>query len=236
MQEVIEQEQELKQQALTVVEKAQAIVIKDQQSYDQASQLLVEKIIPSRRKWKIYWYGTEEKPGTVRLTRMAYESALEKFNEVDKPAEEAEKVIKKSIAVFDAEKERERQELQRKAQEQAEAAVREELLNAAVVAEQSGASKEDVDRIVSTPVSVVAAPVAPVYNKAQGVSVREQWKCVVVDIKKLCLAVAKGVVSAEYVIPNQTALNARARADKKTLNIPGCVARNEGIVAGRINK
>jgi hypothetical protein len=227
MPEVIEQEQELKQQALTVVEKAQAIVIKDRQSYDQASQLLLEQIIPFRKKWAEYWEPLK------KAAFAAHRAIVAKYDEGDAPAAKAEAIVKGAIRGWDLEQQRIQDELQRKAQEAAEAAEREERLNAAVVAEQAGASEEDVDRIVSAPVSVVAAPVAPVYQKAPGVSVRESWKCVVVDIKKLCLAVAKGAISAEYVLPNQTALNARARADKKTLNIPGCVARNEGIVAGR---
>ena len=224
---VIEQEQELKQQALTLAQHAQSIQIVDQQTYNQASALLLEKIIPIRKRWAEYWSP---------LKKTAYDSwqAINaKFNEGDKPLEQAEHAVKSSIRMWDDKQVALERERQRKAQEEAEAKEREERLQAAVVAEQAGASEEEVESIFDAPVAVVAAPVAPVYQRASGVSVRENWKAHVTDIKKLCLAVAKGQVSPEYVTPNMTALNARARADKQTMQIPGCIAKNESIVAGR---
>lgn len=228
MPEVIEQEKELKQEALTVVQHSQNIAIVDQITYNEASSLLLDRIIPFRKKWDEYWAPLR------KAAWDAHKAVMQKFNDGDAPAEQAERIVKGKLRIWDEQQRKVEEELQRKAQEAAEALEREERLKAAVVAEQSGATEEEVTDIMETASAVVAAPVAPVYQRAAGVSVRENWKAYVTDIKKLCLAVAKGQVSPEYVLPNMTALNARAKADKGTMLIPGCVAKNEPIVAGRI--
>jgi hypothetical protein len=229
METVIEQEKELKQEALTVTQKAALVKITDQTSYDSAAALLLEQVIPFRKRWTEYWSP---------LKKAAYDSwqAINaKFNEGDKPMEAAERQIKGAIREWDEQKERERAELQRKAQEEAERREQEQRLNAAVVAEQAGATEEEIEQIVSTPAPVVAAPVAPTYERASGISKpRANWKCVITDLKKLCAAIGKGQVPTNYVTPNETALNARARADEATMQIPGCIAKNFPVIAGRI--
>ena len=220
-------EQELKQEALTVVQQAALVKITDQASYDNATSLLLEHIIPFRKRWSEYWEPLK------KTAWDAHKAIMAKFNDGDTPAEKAERIVKSEIRRWDDEQERIRQELQRKAQEEAERLEQEERLAAAVVAEESGATEEQVEQIVSTPAVAVAAPVAPTYQQAQGVSKRENWKCRVLDMKKLCAAIGKGQVPVMYVEPNDTALNARAKADKQTLNIPGCQAYNEPIISGR---
>lgn len=222
-----EVEQELKQEALTVVQQAALVKIVDQQTYDSAASLLLEQIIPFRKRWEDYWE-------TLRVPAYsAYQAVLSKFNEGDKPAEQAERQVKSAIRQWDDEQERIRQAEQRKAQEEAEHQEREERLAAAVVAEQSGAAKEQVNAILEAPVAVVAAPVQPTYAKASGVSGRDNWKCVVTNLKDLCKAIGAGKVPVNYVEPNDSVLNARARADQDTMNIPGCMAKNERIISGR---
>ena len=221
-------EQELKQEALTVVQQAAMVRIVDQNSYNLAAALLTEQIIPFRKRWKEYW-ETLRKPAYA-----AYQAILDKFNEGDRPAENAEKQVKLAILGWDLEQDRIRQELQRKAQEEAERKEQEERLAAAVIAEESGATEEQVEEIVSAPVVVVAASVEPTYQRAAGISkARDNWKAKVTDMKKLCAAVAKGLVPADYVLPNESALNDRAMADKNTLNIPGVVPYNDPIISGR---
>src|SRR6266849_8010632 len=53
-------EQEIKQEALTLVEQAKRVKITDQESYDLAAGLLLNQIKPFRRKWKEYWDGVRE--------------------------------------------------------------------------------------------------------------------------------------------------------------------------------
>ena len=220
-------EQEIKQEALTVVEQAKIVRITDQESYNGACSLLLDQIKPFRKRWMEYWSGVKE-PAYA-----AYKAILDKFNDGDKPLEAAEKQVKNEIARWDAEQEKIRQKLQRKAEEEARQAEEEERLRVATMAEESGATAEEVNAIVDTPVTAVAPPVQPTYQKASGIGSRENWKARVTDMKKLCAAIAKGTLPVTYVLPNQSALDARAKADKGTLNIPGVVPYNDPIISGR---
>lgn len=229
MQGTIEQEQELKQEALTVTQKAALVRITDQPSYNQATVLLLETIIPFRKRWAEYWNPLK------KAAHDSWKGITAKFEEGDAPAAQAEKIVKSAIVAWDSEQERIRQEQQRKAQEEAEREAKEKQMAAAIAAEQSGATKEEVDDIFDAPVAVVAAPVAPTYQRAAGISkMRDNWSAEVTDLSKLVKAVAAGKVSYEYLLPNQVALNARAKADKSTMNIPGVVARNVPVIAGRV--
>lgn len=220
-------EAEIKQEALTLVDQAKVIKITDQPSYDNACSLLLDQIKPFRKRWADYWDAVK---GPAYA---AYKAILEKFNEGDKPLEAAERQVKTEIARWDQEQERIRQQLQRKAEEAARLAEEEERLRIATMAEDSGATDEEVNAIVDAPIAVVAPPLPPTYQKQSGVSSRENWKVRVTDMKKLCAAIAKGTVPVTYVLPNEQALNARAKADKNTMNIPGVVPYNDPIISGR---
>ena len=220
-------EQEIKEQALTVVERAKIVKITDQETYDNACTLLLEQIKPFRKRWLEYWAAVKN-PAWA-----AYQAIQKKFTEGDRPLEDAERQVKAEINRWDQEQEKIRQEKQREAEEAARQAEEEERLRIATMAEESGATAEEVNAIVDTPVTAVAPPVAPTYQKASGIGTRENWKARVTDIKKLCAAVAKGTVPPTYVLPNESVLNARAKADKGTLNIPGVVPYNDPIVSGR---
>jgi hypothetical protein len=221
-------EQEIKQEALTVVEQAKAIVIRDQTSYDHACSLLLDQIKPFRKRWLAYWSELKN-PAWA-----AYQAIQKKFAEGDKPLEEAERQVKNEIARWDAEQKRIQEERQREAEEVARQAEEEERLRIATMAEESGATEEEVSAIVDSPVLAVAPPVAPTYQKASGIGTRENWKARVTDLKKLCAAIAKGTVPVTYVQPNQSALDARAKADKSTMAIPGVVPYNEPVISGRM--
>jgi hypothetical protein len=228
MPEVIaKQEEELTQQALTIVERAQLVRIVDQPTYDLATTLLLTEIKPLRKRWTDYWDEVK------RPLRKAVDAVQAKFNAGDGPLENAERQIKGEINRWDAEQQRIQQERQRAAQELADREAEEERNRAAIVAEEAGATAEEVQAIAEAPTLAIAPPVPMTYQKASGVSKRDNWKGRVVDIKKLCLAIAKGQVPANYVLPNEAAINARAKADKNTLNVPGVVAYNEPIISGR---
>lgn len=227
-------ENEIKTEALTVVEQAKAVVIRDQETYDSASALLVSVIKPLRKKWTDFWYGGATDPGPIPLAHKAYKAVLDKFNAADGPLEQAEKSVKSALIHWEQEQQRIQQELQRKAQQEAERLEEEERLQAATLAEESGASTEEVKAIAESKTPVVAAPVEPTFRRATGVSKpRDNWKCRVTDLKALARAVGAGKVPVEYILPNETALNARAKADRGTMNVPGCMAVNEPIIAGR---
>jgi len=225
--EIQKAEQELKAQSLTILQRAQIVKITDQESYDGATTLLLEEIVPIRKKWADYW-----KPLTGAAWD-AYKKIQIKFKEGDEPLEAAEHSVKRAIRAWDDEQIRLEQERQRKAQEEAEKQAEEERLRAAIVAEQSGATETEVSAIVDAPVVVVAEPVAPSYQRTSGISRRSNWKAKVTDLHALVKAAAKDKNLLAYLEANQTALNNRAKADQKTLNIPGVVAYDDAIVSAR---
>ena len=225
--EIIVSEETLKRESLTVIEQAKAIVIVDQASYDTACSLLLDQIKPFRAKAKEYF-------DSMRIpAHRAYKAILDRFNEADAPLEQAEIKIKGALAAWSTEQERKRQELQRQAELEARRVEEESRANAAAVAEETGATEEEVAEIVNAPSEAVAAPVVPTYVKTSDVTMRDNWSGQCRDIRALCRAIGAGKVSTEYVQVNQSSLNARARADKSTLNLPGCIAINQTVVAGR---
>lgn len=226
-------ERELKQQSLTLIQRAAAIVIKDQPSYDEACAIIKQDIKPLRAKWEGYWYGTDAKPGPLKLAHMAYKASLEKFNEADKPLEEREKALASQVRQWEAKQAQIREEKQRQAQLAEEKRLREERERDAEYAELAGAPPEQIEAMVSEPVVVVAAPVAPTYNRNSGVVRKLRLKARITDLKKLCAAIGKGLCPTSYVEPNMTALNARANADGLVMSIPGVEAYDPNLTGGK---
>lgn len=227
MAEVVEQEKELKSEALTVQQQVQLVKVVDQPSYDNAAHLLIEVVKPMRKRWFDYWEPLRKQAYDV------YDGILQKKADGDKPLEAAERQLKSAILTWDQEQERIRQAAQRKAQEEAERLERERNLAAAVAAEQAGADEEQVTAIMEAPPVAVAPVLAPSYQRAAGVSSRDHWVAEVTDIKALCRAIAAGKASTEFVMPNQSALDKTASALKLTMAVPGVIARNKPILAGR---
>lgn len=117
------------------------------------------------------------------------------------------------------------------AQEHAEQVERDLL-----AAEQAGAGQDVIDALVNSPapepvVIQMEVPELPPVPKAapavampKGFSVRETFHAEVTNLALLCRAISEGKVPANYVTANMTALNARARADKRGMDVPGVKA------------
>ena len=200
--------------------------IVSQETYDQAALTLVKVVQPFRKRWAEYWSPLK------KAAHEAHAAIVAKFNEGDEPAKRAENAIKAELRRWDDEQARIREELQRKAQKEAEEKESAARAAQAAFAEEEGAL-EEAEAIASAPLVAVAEPVPETYQRVSGISKRENWKARVTDLKKLCAAIAKGQVPVNYVLPNEAVLNARARADKLTMNVPGVQAYNDPIISGR---
>jgi hypothetical protein len=227
MPQTIEAEQELQTQAMTVVQQAHTIVVVDQPSYDSAASLLLEVIKPMRKKMADYWTPLKE------TAYRSYKQILDKYGEMDKPMELAEAQVKAALSKFTQEQERIRQVEQRRAQEEAERLEREEKEKHALEAIDAGVSEEQIEAMLSAPPTAVAPVIGNTYQAAAGISTRENWQGDCFDLKALCRAIGAGKVPTTYVVVNQAAINARAKADKTTLDLPGVRAINRPIIAGR---
>jgi hypothetical protein len=219
---------ELEQKALTLPQQAKQITIGDQQTYDHAIEFL--KGVAAMRKQIVDHHAPLKKKA-----HEAHKAICDAETELLKPVTEAEQTAKRAIATWDAEQRRLAAETERKQREELERIAAEEIEAAAVEAEAQGASASEVAAIIEQPLIVPEIRIEPTFQRASGVATTTTWRAEVVNMRELCRAIADGKLSTEYVLPNTTALNARARAEKQTLSIPGvrAVPMNNVRVGGR---
>lgn len=205
---------ELDQKALTLPEKAKAIKVIDQQTYDVAVEEL--KGIVALRKEIV-----EHHAPLKAKAHEAHKAICDAEKKLLQPVDLAERTIKSAIGTYESEQRRIEEERQRKIREELERQAAEQIESAAVEAESQGASVEEVAAIIEQPLIVPRVAPAPTFQRAAGVSTSQTFAAEVFDIKALCKAIGEGKVPANYVSPNMTALNQRARADRQALSIPG---------------
>lgn len=217
---------QLESTALAWPDRAKAIVIVDQPSYDTATTLVIQ-IADLKKRIIDHHRPIKEAANAAHKVAVAAEKKL-----LD-PLQQADFILRVGIGTWEREQERIRQEAQRKLEEAQRKADEEARIALAVEAETGGAEEETVAEILDTPVVLPAVIAAPTFQRTQGVSTQQRWSAEVVDIKALCRAVADGKASTEYVQANLVALNGLARAMRQTMNIPGVRAVPETTVAVR---
>ena len=216
----------LETRALALVESVRAIHIADQPSYDAAAEAIF--VIKAMRK-----EVADHHDPIIASANTTHKLAVAAKRKLDNPLQERESHIKTGIRGFDEMQERLRLEAQHKADEEARKQEEEAKLQAGIEAERQGASKEDVQAIVEAPSTAPPPVMAPTYQKRQGVSVRENWKAQVVNLKLLVQAVSLEQAPLTCLQANQVALNQLARAQKQALSIPGVRAVNDAVVSAR---
>lgn len=221
----IEVRQQIESQAISWPERARSLKILDQDSLDQAGEEL--------RGIKALRAAAEEhhKP-TIDAARRTLDEARAALKRVDDPLSEAEQIYKSRIAFYAQSKEAEAREGQRRLQAQAEEEERKRRETEAAIAQEDGATPEQVEAIKTAPSTLPAPIVTPAYAKPTGVTMRENWSAEVTDLEALVKFAAKFKQFA-LLLPNQTALNALARSQKQAMKIPGVRAVNTPGVAAR---
>ena len=247
-------EQQLQTQALTWPERAQALAVRDQQTYDQATALLkgtalLEKEIKNH-------YGP---------LKQAAHNAHKKITAAEKgilePVERAGAILRGSIGKYTQEQERIRREEERRVREEAVRIERERIveeasqrearrkeeeekrLEVATEAESFGATEEEIHHILegdedipqewTAPPPVATPRVQPTFQATKGVSTREVWSAQVTSIRVLAHAVGTGNAAPNLIQPNMVALNGLARSLKGAMNVPGVKAVAETTTAVR---
>lgn len=187
--------------------------VKDEASFQMATEFM--RRIKERRRW----WAEKIKPA-VKSAHEAHQriKALEK--EIDQPLDQAENMIlKPAIASYEVKQELlRRQEQQRIADEEARRR-EDEKLNLAVELEKAG-DEAEAEEVLDQPVARISVEL-PKAAQAEGVSYRWNYGARVTDFGVLLKAVAEGRAPRSCVMPNQTFLNAKARADKDEFGIPG---------------
>lgn len=156
-------------------------------------------------------------------TRSALESAKKELlrarNTLMSPIEDAMKIVSGKAASYEIEEERKEKEAARIAEAAERKRIEEEMLARASEAEEAGNEKL-AESIISQPVNVVIEKQEPAITAVKGVSTRDKYSAKVVDM----MALLKHVIetgNTDLVMPNMVTINARARAQREHLAIPG---------------
>jgi hypothetical protein len=209
-------ETDLEERSLTWAGQAQqAALIRDQQGYARACELLLAV------KDLLSEAASIHDPA-IAAAHASHKAALSAKAKVTAPLTDAERILKSAIGRYDQEQKRIALEAERRALEEAERQQAELLEQQIERAEAQGADAEEVEAIINRP-QIVPKPVLPVPSHAPvaGVVTSKSYRAVVTDLRKLCRAVADGVVSHSLVLANESALNTMARSLKGVMQIPG---------------
>jgi hypothetical protein len=168
----------------------------------------------------------EVRIGPVRdSAHQTWKGLIALIKEIDEKPAKVEDACRRLLKDWkDKEDERVRAE-QRKLDEQARAA-------AAAEAKAEGDAKL-AKAIESGKVAVVSSQVVAPVAKVAGVSQTITYKAEVTNLGALVNAAAVGKAPLEWLLPNEQALNALARATKGTATVPGVVMRKITGVAAR---
>lgn len=109
----------------------------------------------------------------------------------------------------------------------------EKLLAQATKAELAGKHERAAELAARADAAMMVA-VAPVdAPKAAGISTRKTYRAIVTDFPALLQFVLATPAFANLVLPDESALNALARAQKEGFSIPGCRLVVEDVVSAR---
>lgn len=207
----------------------QLLRITNQQTYDAAAAKF-QLVCEIERKIVAHHKPMKEKAHELHKTICTAENILLA------PVKQDKQNLSRILGIWDTEQ----LELQRVEQARLDEIERlnaiEEQLAVAVAIESEGADAEEVNAVLSVPVQTYAVVAQPTYTRRQGVGSTQRWSAELVDIKKLCAAVASGEVSPNYVLPNLPALNKRAQADTTLFNVPGVKAVSSRTATNRGSK
>jgi hypothetical protein len=238
----------VKQESLSILDRAKALVVKDQESYNLATELYkaaleVEKAADAAHDSVVsHWFGLhraavaakkEDKDLATQAKIMAKSKSTAWADEQERIRLAEERRLQE-IARRQAEEEariaREQAEAERKRLEAIEA---EERLKLAQEAEQAGATVDQVTEILEAPLYIpepeayvapvfVAPTVAPTFQKAAGVTARWNYSAKITNLTELVRAAAAQPHFMQYLQAQEQAINALARASRDAFQLPGC--------------
>lgn len=217
---------ELEQRALSLPDEARAVAITSQPTYARAVEML-RGAVALADEISAHYRPLKEK------AYQAHRAICEAEKKLLAPPTEAAGTLKRSIAAWDQEQERLRREEEARLAAEERRRAEDQQLAAAAEAEALGATQEDVDAILSEPVPAVAVVAPPTYQQAQGISGRVNYSARVLNVTALLRAVLDGTVPAQAIMPNQTFLNAQARALKEAMRYPGVQVVREATTTVR---
>ena len=195
-----------------LIERANSLVVDSMESHGQA--LEGYKILKlTAKKVKQHYEPTRSALDTAK------KELLKARDSLIAPIETAMKIVSSKASVYEVEEQRKAQEIARVAEEIERKRLEEETLKRAEEAEAAG-DKELADAIINKPVDVVIEKVEAETATVRGVSARKKYHAEVFDLAIL-LRYANETGDIDLVEANLVTLNARARAQKELMQIPG---------------
>lgn len=223
----------VQQLALSMPERAKAMMIRDNQDYVRAAEFL--KSIKALRGEVDAAFGP-----TIAKANETHKAALAAKAAADEPLSMAEKIIKGSVARYLTEQEEMRRRAEQRLRDENAARIREQADAENLKRAQELSEAGDVEGAAQAVDAEVEIPVLPVHvestvPKIAGVSMRTNYHAEMTDLMALVNAVAGGVAPIECLQANMTFLNAQARSYKRAGGyVAGVViVADDSVAAGR---
>ena len=214
-------QQKLTKESTALVTQAKAMVIKTADDCTRADE--IRKQIKGVRARVKEFLGP-----IVEAAHKAHKLAKERFNQLDEPLVEVDRILGDRIGSWVREQRRIEEEARIKAQLEAQKAAIEAAQELRVEQANNLAAAGEVEEaaeLIEAPIEV--APVKVVVESAvpkiDGRTIRDKYRAEVYDLKKLVDAVAAGVVPLPAVMGSEKFLNAQAKLFKNTeaMGYPG---------------
>ncbi len=194
---------------------AGAILVTDAPSYRVAANFLL-----AIKAYRIEVAATFDP--IIQKAHEAHKEALAQKQVFERPAETAEKIVKRRMGDWQAAEERRLAEEARRLEAQARADAEDQRIAEAAAAEQAGRS-EEARALLDAPIftaPVIAPPAAP---KIAGISIRNNWTFLIEDATK---------IPREFLMVDTVKIRAHVRAWKAEARIPGVRVYDDRIISG----
>lgn len=225
----VETGRQLETKALTLSERAALLKIEDQPGYDVAVDFL--KGVKALRNEA----EAHHRP-VIDAAHKAHKAAVDALKRIDVPLEQAERLIKGTMAAWTLEQERIRRAEEDRLRLEQEKAREAELEAQLEQAEAEGANETEVLAMIEQAAMAPAPPpptVAPVYKPAAGVAVRKTYAAEVTSLRLLIQHVAQRPDLEYLLAADLPKLNQLARMQGVGLRIPGVKVIEKSSVAVR---
>ncbi|MFA6290154.1 MAG: hypothetical protein WC637_00155 [Victivallales bacterium] len=208
---------EITERALTVPEQAKAIMIRTNDDYVRAGEILL--VIKDLRKEIDSFFDP-----ICKKAFEAHKEAVAQKKRADAPLVEAEGIIKPRISAWNAEQEKIRQAEEMRLREIARKEEEERRLQEAIQAEAFG-QKEEAAAILDEKPQVAPVIVPKSVPKVQGISTQKRWTFRISN---------PALIPREYLTIDEQKIGAVVRALKDQAKIPGVEVYSEDVIsAGR---
>lgn len=162
--------------------------------------------------------------------RSAWQKVVDLEKEVDTPLSVIEnEVCKPKLVAWEIEQENKRRAEQERISAQLKKQEEEAKLAVAIELEEGG-NQQAADLVLESPV-VAPAIELPRTTAVKGVSYRDLYSAVVIDMKAFVKAVHEGKIPMEAITPNGPFLNNQAKAFKGALAYPGVEVKVNRVAA-----